>query len=87
MVEFSKIVDGERVFGFESSFLFVLFQGRRSGLGEQACTSKPGASEPFPSWGRKVPLSTRAGPRGLRISVLTLLPKAPRSQNSISSDP
>lgn len=35
------------VWEFENSFLFVVFQGRRSGLGDQACISKSGASKPL----------------------------------------
>lgn len=38
IVEFLKIVDGG--FGSFKSFLFVVFQGRRSGLRDQACISK-----------------------------------------------
>lgn len=46
IVEFLNIVDGE----FENTLLFVGFQGRRSGLGHQACISKSGASKLLLSW-------------------------------------
>lgn len=83
IVEFLKIVDGG--FGSLKSFLFVVFQGRRSGLRDQACISKSGASKPLLSWALKAPLSPGAGPR-LRIFVFTP-PMRRAFGGSISSDP
>ena len=84
IVEFLKIVDGGG-WEFENSFLFVVFQGRRSGLGDQACISKSGASKPLLSWAPKAPLSPGAEPR---LGFFVFTPPTRRAfGGSISSDP
>lgn len=83
IVEFLKIVD--RGFGSLKTVFSVVFQGRRSGLGDQACISKSSASKPLLSWAPKAPLSPGAGPR---LSFFVFTPPTRRALGgSISSDP